>query len=114
MRKGPLSKADKAYIEKRAGKDNAIKIAKKLDRNVELVEKHISTIVVEAPEPAVEAPASDQPQMPKVMDVIARRPERGVVVMTEAASMACDKLREQRPAKQPSSRYKNCIHKFWE
>lgn len=108
MKKGPLSKKDKQYIEKFHGKVHINKIAAHVERTVEFVEKYIESL--EQPEP--ESEAVEEPKSPTALDFMARKPERGVVVMTEVASMRGDETRQKRGKNPPSGRYKDCIHRF--
>lgn len=116
MKKGPLSKKEKQYIEKYYSKLTPHHMAKHLERNIEVVEKHISTISVPITVVAEPVPVDDgEPKMPEIMDIMSKRKDFGVVIMTEAASMASDESKRRRAGQNPpSGRYKNCIHKIRE
>ena len=88
-------------------------MANKLDRSPAIIEKYLESTaeqagpVVETPEPEPEA----GPQPIDVLDLMARKSDRGAVAMTQAAAMADDERRKQRADKPPpSGRYKDCIH----
>lgn len=109
MRKGPLTKKDKQYIEKFYGKVHIEKIAKHVERSVEFVEKYIEKVKAEEATQIAEQEA-EQPKPQTALDFMGRKPERGVVVMTEVASMRADETRAKRGKNPPSGRYKDCIH----
>ena len=92
MKKGPLSKQEKEFIDNNQSMD--IKdISNKLDRSEKVLSKYMA--ISESPKP----------------NLFATRPERGVVIMTENASMAADETRNKRAA--VSKRYQDgVIHKI--
>ena len=77
MKKGPLSKKEKEFIDNNQSMD--IKdISEKLDRSEKVLGKYMK--IAENPRP----------------NLFATKPERGVVIMTENASMAADESRSKR------------------
>jgi len=113
MKKGRLSQEEKNFIDKNKNKFNVNALANKLDRSPEIVEKYLES-TAEPVEPVAEAPAPEPdpgPQPIDILDLMARKSDRGAVAMTQAAAMAYDERRKQRADKPPpSGRYKDCIH----
>ena len=98
MKKGPLSKAEKFYIENNA-KSELSDLAKDLDRSELSVSKHLKTIKTKDEE---------------VLDssnLYARDSNKVATIMTEAASMAAD---ESRSKTSSPEMYKTAIHKIKE
>lgn len=96
MKKGPLSKKDKEFIDGNMSMDvNAI--ATKLDRSLTSVKKYME---------AIRSDTSDA----RIHSLFARKPDRGVTVMTEAASIAGDESKKNPPA--TPGRYTTIIHKI--
>ena len=92
MKKGPLSKQEKEFIDNNQSMD--IKdISSKLDRSEKVLSKYMA--ISESPKP----------------NLFATRPERGVVVMTETASMAADETRPKR-SNMPKRYQEDVIHKI--
>ena len=89
MKKGPLSKVEKEFIDNNLsiGVDT---IAKKLERSVSLVNKYIG-----------------KQKQGDAHELFARKKDKGVVTMTEAASMAADDARDNRLPSQVSKRAEN-------
>lgn len=114
MRKGPLSKEDKQFIENNRNKP-ASEIATSLDRKEEIVSKYITTLPVVAPaigsivhEPT---PIADT----HMMSMMAKNKKFGAVVMTENASMVSDdivKKRIENPKPKNIGKAHSCIHKI--
>ena len=77
MKKGPLSKTEKEFIDNNKSM-NIKDISKKLDRSEKVLSKYMKI--------------TDTPSN----NLFATKPERGVVVMTESASMAADGSRPKR------------------
>jgi hypothetical protein len=77
MKKGPLSKTEKEFIDNNKSM-NIKDISKKLDRSEKVLSKYMKI--------------TDTPNN----NLFATKPERGVVVMTESASMAADESRPKR------------------
>ena len=97
MKKGPLSKAEKYYIENNAEAEVSA-LAKDLDRSESSVTKHLKT---------VKKPTDG----PDSSNLYARDSNKVATIMTEAASMAAD---ESRKNTSTPKRYKGIIHKIKE
>jgi hypothetical protein len=97
-KKGPLSKTEKFYIENNTDADIET-ISKDLDRSVSLVTKHIKE----------NCPKTD-PRIINVGNLMARKEDRGVTIMTESASSASDSNREIK--KKPNPPWQKSIHKI--
>ena len=98
MKKGPLSNKEKQFIDNNQSMATS-EIAEKLGRSVKVVSNYIEINSAENVTPTHE--------------LFARKPERGVTVMTEAASMAGDENKENRDVP-TSKRYQGMIHKIKE
>lgn len=96
MKKGPLSKKDKEFIDDNMSLD-ATAIATKLDRSLASVKKYIEEIHSNTPDSNIHS-------------LFARKPDRGVTVMTEAASIAGDESKKNPPT--TPGRYTTIIHKI--
>jgi len=77
MKKGPLSKVEKEFIDNNKSMD-VKDISKKLDRSEKVLSKYLKI---------TNTPSNN---------LFATKPERGVVVMTETASTAADESRPKR------------------
>ena len=88
MKKGPLSKVEKEFIDNNESMD-VKDISKKLDRSEEVLARYMQ--ISESPRP----------------NLFATKPERGVVIMTENASMAADESRPKRTS--TSKRYQEGV-----
>jgi hypothetical protein len=112
MKKGPLTKQDKNYIKKYAGKITVDAIAHHLDRGFKSVEKVVNEVLIEKAQKEVEKDASPieepVPERITALDMMGRNKRYGAVTMTEAASMAADESIRNRK-QHFSSRYKDCI-----
>ena len=97
-KKGPLSKVEKFYIENNIESD-VDTISKDLGRSSSIVLKYI-----EANCP------KDDPRIINVGDLMAKKKERGVTIMTESASAAADSNKEF--VKKPSPSWQESIHKI--
>ena len=97
-KKGPLSKTEKFYIENNIEADIET-ISKDLDRSVSLVTKYIEKT---CPKTA--------PRIINVGNLMAKKKDRGVTIMTESASSASDSNREIK--KKPSPSWQESIHKI--
>ncbi len=85
MATGPLRNTEKQYISKHKEK-GAEFLSKKLSRRIETVEKYLETLNVE-----VEKEVKKKQKEENIVDnLFAKRKDRGVVVMTEAASSYLD------------------------
>jgi|TARA_Y100000004_G_scaffold175918_1_gene215951 predicted transcriptional regulator len=93
MKKGPLSKAEKYYIENNTEAEVSV-LAKDLDRSESTVTKHLKTI----------KKPTDKPDS---SNLYARDSNKVATIMTEAASMAADESRKKTTSPQ---RYKGVIH----
>ena len=96
MKKGPLSKKDKQFIDENLSM-GVEALAEKLERSTSSVEKYVED--------------NDNPNRGKVHDLFARKKDRGVTVMTEAASIASDDNKKNQTVSAPK-RYTNVIHKI--
>jgi hypothetical protein len=111
-KKGPLSNKEKSYIEQHYKSDSVDSIAEYLKRSSYMVDKFIKTLSFEVEiEDAEETP---EPIKGQSADLFAKNKERGVVVMTEAASMDGDQSKTQRKeaANGIAPRYSKFIHKI--
>ena len=125
MKKGPLSKKEKSYIEKNLNKKTMSEISAKLNRSKSVVEKYSDTLVISAepaPEPApepqpvaevVEQQAEPENKVRDVSDMFAKKKDRGVTVMTEAAATASDENKQVKRSNNISPpRYHKHIHRI--
>jgi len=96
MKRGPLSNEEKKFIDSNKSMDLE-KVASKLERSVRVVSKYIDVKSEEETSPT--------------HNLFARKPDRGVTVMTEAASMTSDENKGKRSTSSPK-RYKGVIHKI--
>ena len=92
MKKGPLSNKEKDFIDSNPSMDTE-DMAKELDRSVSVVSKYIKI----------------KKEDTKTHELFARKKERGVTVMTEAASSHADENKESRKSNTPR-RYTGVIH----
>ena len=121
MKKGPLSKKEKAHVESNYKEQTAEQIAEDLDRSVEIVEKHIMKMSFDKAEPVAEEskpePVAEEskPEPPRTASLFARKEDRGVVVMTKEASMASDDTKSKRKVDGTTSkRMSRFIHQIKE
>ena len=98
MKKGPLSNKEKQFIDDNQSMKTE-EIAQELGRSVKVVSNYIEIKSAEATSPTHE--------------LFARNPERGVTVMTEAASIVGDENKSVRTTS-TAQRYKGVIHKIKE
>ena len=98
MKKGPLSNKEKEFIDQNKSMSNE-DIAEKLERSVKVVSRYVE----------ISGPDSST----HTSELFARKEDRGVTVMTEAASMAGDESKSNRKTKTPT-RYQGVIHKIKE
>tara|TARA_R100001377_G_C3156651_1_gene98254 strand:+ start:149 stop:454 length:306 start_codon:yes stop_codon:yes gene_type:complete len=100
MKKGPLSKKEKEFIDNNKSM-NTEDVAKKLERSVKVVARYVEI--------------NNQEDPTHTSELFARKEDRGVTVMTEAASMAGDESKSRRKAESPNpKRYEGVIHKIKE
>lgn len=94
MKKGPLSKKDKEYID--AHKNMSVEdLSKKLDRSINSVSAYVKV----------------DNNTPSDLNLFARNKDRGVVVMTEAASMSSDQ-NKKKPEINKMKKYRNSVCKI--
>ena len=98
-KKGPLSKTEKDTISSNKNM-NITELSNKLDRSESVVKKYLAQISTE-----------NTPTQGNDIDLFARNKERGVVVMTEVASMAGDENKKTNDIYN-TRKYKDIIHKF--
>ena len=115
-KKGPLSQKEKSYVSKNYKAKSVTEMAGHLKRSEYMVDKFVKTLSFENTEEVSES-AVDQPteQKQSTSDhLFAKNEERGVVVMTQAASMAADesKAKRKESTSDIAPRYKKYIHKI--
>tara|TARA_R100000008_G_scaffold85426_2_gene75334 strand:- start:740 stop:1039 length:300 start_codon:yes stop_codon:yes gene_type:complete len=98
MKKGPLSNKEKEFIDKNDSMSTE-EIADELDRSVATVSKYIKL--------------KDDEDTSPTHNLFARKSDRGVTVMTEAASSQADENKQKRTTSSPK-RYQGVIHKIKE
>ena len=98
MKRGPLSNKEKQFIDSNTSM-SVQEVATKLERSVSVVSKYVEI-------------QKDKETSP-THSLFARKEDRGVTVMTEAASMTADENRDKRAASSPK-RYGSVIHKIKE
>ena len=98
MKKGPLSKAEKYYIENNA-RSELSDLAKDLDRSEVSISKHLKTIKIK------------DEQVLDSSSLYVRDSNKVATIMTEAASMAAD---ESSKKTSPPEKYRGIIHKIKE
>lgn len=112
MKKGPLSKKEKAYIKANLDSSSNTIIADDMDRSVHVVDKFVSTLNVEVKteEKTEEKTPDAKPSQAAgaSSNLFARNKKQGVTVMTEAASSRSDEARNIR--RQAPKRQNNMIH----
>ena len=100
MKKGPLSKKEKEFIDENKSMSTE-DIADKLERSVKVVSRYVEI--------------SDEESPTHTSELFARKEDRGVTVMTEAASAAGDENKARRKTESPTpKRYEGVIHKIKE
>jgi len=100
MKKGPLSNEEKDFVRSNAKDFSSIEeLASKMDRSVLILTKFLAGVAKETTQ--------------DVSSLFARKEERGVTVMTEAASIASDENKEKKTVESPP-RYRKYIHKIKE
>tara|TARA_Y100000389_G_scaffold200415_1_gene240748 strand:+ start:3115 stop:3411 length:297 start_codon:yes stop_codon:yes gene_type:complete len=97
MKKGPLSKTEKTYIEDNS-ESEVTDLAEHLDRSESVVSRHLEVV-------------KNDKEIPDSSNLYARDKNKVATIMTEAASAAGDESR-----KRPSmpKKYKGIIHKIKE
>jgi len=102
MKKGPLSKKEKAYVAENYKSMTATIMADKIGRSVHMVDKYIMTLdfSVEQEDTMSDASEEDSKPSPEPNPLYARNvADNGVVrstIGTQAASMAADESRSRR------------------
>ena len=100
MKKGPLSNEEKDFVRSNAKDFSSIEeLASKMDRSVFILTKFLAGVAKETTQ--------------DISSLFARKEERGVTVMTEAASIASDENKEKKDVQSPP-RYRKYIHKIKE
>jgi hypothetical protein len=97
-KKGPLSKVEKFYIEKNIDSDVET-ISKDLGRSSSIVFKYIENNC-----------SKSDPRIINVGNLMAKKEERGVTIMTESASAASDANKKFKKKSSPS--WQESIHKI--
>ena len=98
MKKGPLSNKEKDFIKQNAKNFSDISsLADDMNRSTAIVERFLQS----------DSNTED------VSRLFARKEDRGVTVMTQAASMASDENKKDRTIQTPQ-RYRKYIHKIKE
>lgn len=105
MKKGPLSKDEKSFIDSNPSLSNEA-IAKKLDRSVKTVCNYNQNLRPPKTETVAEKEQSD-------INLYARNKDRGVVVMTETASIVSDEKKKKTNIMN-TRKYRDIIHKIKE
>lgn len=108
MKKGPLSKEDKAFIDSNSDM-SAEDLSKKLKRSKSSVEKYVATLNRRT----TKTKTTEATEENSDMNLFARKEDRGVVVMTEAASMSADSSKPNSSSLK-ANRYRDVIHKIRE
>ena len=98
MKRGPLSNKEKQFIDSNASM-SVQEVATKLERSVSVVSKYVDV-------------KKDEETTP-THHLFARKEDRGVTIMTEAASMTADENKSKRTTASPK-RYRGVIHKIKE
>lgn len=109
MKKGPLSKQEKTYVEENHETTTATIMADKMNRSVQIVDKYIAKLTS-----SVKEKTKTSETVTSTLDsssLYARDKNKIATIMTEAASAAGDESRKK--AEMPS-RYKGMIHKIKE
>jgi len=105
MKKGPLSKKEKAHIEGSYKQKNVEEMAKELDRSCSIVEKYVMKMSFDQSSPnAPDSGGGGEKQDPPTSTLLARKEDRGVVIMTKEASMAADESKAKRKENGTTSR----------
>ena len=99
-KKGPLSKAEKFYIENNL--DMSVDdMSNDLNRSAAIVVKYRENFL------------DERPDVKNVSDLMAKREDRGVTIMTETASSAAEENKKAKIHASPK-RYSGAIHKIKE
>lgn len=108
MKKGPLSKTEKTFIQNLYLSTSVAELSSEMNRSENMISKYIATLSSQTPEatPAVE----QEPQVQDVSNLYARNKKYGATVMTETASVASDENKKAK-VKMPA-RTRSCIHRI--
>lgn len=99
MKKGPLSNEEKDFIRNNAEEfPDVNELAKKMDRSAVIVTKFLASVAKESSQ--------------DISPLFARKEDRGVTVMTEAASIAADENKKKKKNVESPPRYRKYIHKI--
>jgi hypothetical protein len=110
MKRGPLSKEQKAYIASNYKKKSIASFVKKYDKSEAVITKYVEELKNPTPAPIPVAPEEKPVSKTRdTTDLFARNKKYGVTIMTENASMVSD---ENKATRRPSGvRYmKDCIN----
>ena len=105
MKKGPLSKEEKTFIDNNSNLSNEA-LAEKLDRSEKTISNYTKKPQQTKTETVTSSGSSD-------IDLYARNKDRGVVVMTETASIVSDEKKKKTNIMN-TRKYRNIIHKIKE
>ena len=107
-KKGPLSNKEKEYIQNnlKSIEADVEAVAQSMNRSVATINKYIDKM----PKPSSQKTESSSAVKPG--DLLARKEDRGVTIMTESASMAADESKKKRSSNQNPERYTQYIHKI--
>lgn len=107
MKKGPLSKTEKDFINVNKETLSLDELANKLVRSTKIVESYIQSLTTTTQND------NNKQDTNSDMQLYARNKDRGVIVMTESASMASDH-KKTKPDVYTSRKYRDVIHKIRE
>lgn len=112
VKKGPLSQKEKTYVNKNYKNKSVSEIAQHLKRSEHTVDKFVKTLSFE--NEATEKATTEKAKQSTSDHLFAKKEDRGVVVMTQAASMAADESKSKRKESTNtiSPRYTKYIHKI--
>jgi PIN domain nuclease of toxin-antitoxin system len=112
MKKGPLSKKEKTFIQKCYSSTSVAELSSKMNRSENMISKYVATLASKSSEKKVVVSAEEQPQVKDISDLYARNQKYGATMMTETASVASDENKKAK-VKMPQ-RTRNCIHRIKE
>jgi hypothetical protein len=108
MKKGPLSKKEKAYIVANYLEDTPKSMAKDMDRSIHVVDKFVSTLDFQKKTEERTPTVKTSEKVGSTSSLFARNKKQGVTVMTEAASAKSDESRNFN--RTPPERQRGMIH----
>jgi|TARA_B100000085_G_scaffold281397_1_gene307894 hypothetical protein len=108
MKKGPLSKKEKAYITANYLDTTPTVMAGDMDRSVHVVDKFVSTLSFEKNTEEKASTVEPSEKVGSTSSLFARNKKQGVTVMTEAASAKSDQARTFN--RTPPKRQRGMIH----